>query len=224
MNRLLLLLLVLVSTSTVYHSSHAYSSILLLSRVYPSRPYTHISPQTLFSQQQTVLRHTISSSTTTTTCLQETKNPNNHDDDHRVVITGLGVISGCGITPTSFFQACCQGQSSIDTITRFDISNYPCKIGSQVPDTLFDPSLYFTNSKNIKSNDRFTHFAVAAAKQALQDSNLGDTPERMIQDIPVERMGVMVGSAFGGVETFEQETLKLASKPDRPKVHKYIYI
>jgi len=137
------------------------------------------------------------------------------DDDHRVVVTGLGVISGCGVTPTSFFQSCCQGISSIHTITRFDISNYPCKIGSQVPDSLFDPSKYFINPKNVKSNDRFTHLAVAAARQALQDAQLGDTPETMNH---AERVGVMVGSAFGGVETFEQETLKLASRPDRPKV------
>jgi len=136
-------------------------------------------------------------------------------DDDRVVVTGLGVISGCGVTPSSFFQSCCQGKSSIHTITRFDISNYPCKIGSEVPESLFDPSKYFTNPKNVKSNDRFTHFAVAAARQALQDAQLGDTPDTMSQ---ADRVGVMVGSAFGGVETFEQETLKLASKPERPKV------
>ena len=136
-------------------------------------------------------------------------------DQDRVVVTGLGVISGCGVTPLTFFQSCCQGQSSINTISRFDISNYPCKIGSQVPDTLFNPAQYFTNPKNVKSNDRFTHFAVAAARQALQDAHLGDTPDQMQQP---DRVGVMVGSAFGGVETFEQETLKLASKPDRPKV------
>jgi 3-oxoacyl-[acyl-carrier-protein] synthase II len=135
-----------------------------------------------------------------------------------VVVTGLGVISGCGVTPSSFFQSCCQGLSSIDTISRFDISHYPCKIGSQVPDSLFDPSKYFTNPKNIKSNDRFTHFAVAAARQALQDAHLGDTPDTMSQS---DRVGVMVGSAFGGVETFEQETLKLASKPERPKVPRH---
>ena len=91
----------------------------------------------------------------------------------------------------------------------------PCQIASEVPDDLFDPADYFENSKNIKSNDRFTHFAVAAARQALKDAGVGDTPETIPNP---ERIGVMVGTAFGGMETFEQETLKLAKKPDRPKV------
>ena len=133
----------------------------------------------------------------------------------RVVVTGLGVISGCGIGHDDFFQACLDGKSSIDQVTRFDASNYPCTIGSEVPDSMFDPNDHFTNPKNVKSNDRFTHFAVAAARQALKDGGLGDTPETLENP---ERIGVMVGSAFGGMETFEKETLKLAKKPDRPKV------
>ena len=80
---------------------------------------------------------------------------------------------------------------------------------------MFDANDHFTNPKNARSNDRYTHFAVAAARQALKDAGLGDTPETLQNP---ERVGVMVGSAFGGMETFEQETLKLAAKPDRPKV------
>ena len=49
----------------------------------------------------------------------------------------------------------------------------------------------------------------------MKDGNVGDTPETMENR---ERIGVMVGTAFGGMETFERETLKLAKKPDRPKV------
>ena len=82
---------------------------------------------------------------------------------------------------------------------------------------MFDPNDFFINPKNVKSNDRFTHFAVAAARQALKDAGLGDTPATLENP---ERIGVMVGSAFGGMETFERETLKLASKPERPKVSK----
>lgn len=100
-------------------------------------------------------------------------------------------------------------------VTRFDASKYTCQIGSEVPDDMFDPSDFFTNPKNIKSNDRYTHFAVAAARQALKDAGVGDTPETLEN---AERIGVMVGTAFGGMETFERETLKLAKKPDRPKV------
>ena len=140
------------------------------------------------------------------------------DDKTRVVVTGLGVISGCGIGHQAFFDSCVNGRSSLDTVKRFDASNYPCTIASEVPDEMFNPADFFTNPKNVKSNDRYTHFAVAAARQALKDAGLGDTPETLEDP---EKIGVMVGSAFGGVETFEQETLKLAKKPDRPKVSRF---
>lgn len=93
--------------------------------------------------------------------------------------------------------------------------NYPCSIASEVPDEMFNAADYFNNSKNVKSNDRYTHFAVAAAREALKDAGVGDTPETLPNP---SRVGVMIGSAFGGVETFETEVLKLAAKPDRPKV------
>lgn len=134
-------------------------------------------------------------------------------EKRRVVVTGLGVISGCGSNPDDFFQACLEGKSSLGKVQRFDASAYPCQIASEVLD--FNPEDYFINPKNVRSNDRFTHFAVASARMALKDAGLGDTPETLQNP---ERVGVMVGTAFGGAETFEQETLKLAKKPDRPKV------
>jgi 3-oxoacyl-[acyl-carrier-protein] synthase II len=136
-------------------------------------------------------------------------------DSKRVVVTGLGVISGCGIGADDFFQACLDGKSSLDVVKRFDISAYPCQIASEVPDEMFVATDHFVNPKNAKSNDRYTHFAVAAARQALKDGGVGDTPETLENP---DRLGVMVGSAFGGMETFEKETLKLAQKPERPKV------
>jgi 3-oxoacyl-[acyl-carrier-protein] synthase II len=139
----------------------------------------------------------------------------------RVVVTGLGVISGCGIGHETFFQNVVDGKSSLRTVTRFDATNYPCQIGSEVPDEMFDPNDHFVNPKNAKSNDRFTHFAVAAARLALKDAKLGDTPETLANP---EKCGVFVGSAFGGVETFEKEVLKLHQKPDRPKVRENIVL
>ena len=130
-------------------------------------------------------------------------------------MTGLGVISGCGIGADDFFEACCDGKSSLGRVQRFDPEHYPCQIASEVPDDMFAVNDHFVNPKNAKSNDRYTHFAVAAARQALKDGGLGDTPETLEHP---ERIGVMVGTAFGGMETFEQETLKLAKKPERPKV------
>ena len=137
-------------------------------------------------------------------------------EEIRVVVTGLGVVNGCGVGHEDFFEACLEGKSSVDTVKRFDASHMPCQIASEVPEEMFDPSDFFTNPKNIKTNDRFTHFAVAAAKQALQDAGLGDTPDTLEDP---ESIGVMVGTAFGGMETFEEQTLKLAKKPERPKVN-----
>jgi 3-oxoacyl-[acyl-carrier-protein] synthase II len=134
---------------------------------------------------------------------------------NRVVVTGLGVISGCGIGQETFFQNVVDGKSSIGKVTRFDVTHYPCQIGSEVPESMFVPEDYFVNPKNAKSNDRFTHFAVAAARLAMKDAKLGDTPETLVN---AEKCGVFVGSAFGGMETFENEVLKLHKKPDRPKV------
>jgi len=133
----------------------------------------------------------------------------------RVVVTGLGVVSGCGVGHKDFFDACLDGKSSLDKVQRFDASAYPCQIASEVPDEMFNPGDYFVNRKNVKSNDRYTHFAVAAARMALKDADIPDEPDTLPNP---DRIGVMVGSAFGGVETFERETLKLAKKPERPKV------
>ena len=136
-------------------------------------------------------------------------------DKRRVVVTGLGVVNGCGIGHEEFFQALLDGKSSIDTVKRFDASAMPCQIASEISDEQFDPKDFFTNPKNVKSNDRYTHLAVAAARQALKDANLGDTPETLEEP---DKIGVMVGTAFGGMETFEQQTLKLAKNPSKPKV------
>jgi hypothetical protein len=133
----------------------------------------------------------------------------------RVVVTGLGVVSGCGVGVEPFFRAVCAGESSIRKVQRFDVQHYPCQIASEVPEDMFSPNDHFVNAKNAKSNDRYTHFAVAAARLALKDAKLGDTPETLQNP---DRIGVMVGTAFGGMETVEQETLKLHQKPERPKV------
>jgi Beta-ketoacyl synthase, N-terminal domain len=149
------------------------------------------------------------SSTTTATSL------NVLPDEQRVVVTGCGVVNGCGVGKKDFFDNVVAGKSSIGKVTRFDAQYQTCQIASEIPDSIFNADDFFTNPKNVKSNDRYTHIAVAAARQALQDAKLGDTPETLQNP---ERVGVMIGTCFGGAETYEKETIKLFQKPERPRV------
>ena len=123
----------------------------------------------------------------------------------RVVVTGLGTVSGCGIGQEAFWASCVAGTSSVGTVTHFDPEAYQCQIGSEVrdEDQNFVPADYFKSPKSVKSNDRATHFAVAASQLAVEDAGL------VVTDANAPRIGVMVGSAFGGMQTFETQCAKL---------------
>uniref|UniRef100_A0A7S3BRA0 Nodulation protein E n=1 Tax=Haptolina ericina TaxID=156174 RepID=A0A7S3BRA0_9EUKA len=120
----------------------------------------------------------------------------------KVVVTGVGVVSALG-SGDEFWEALLAGESGVDTITAFDASKYPTTIGAECKN--FDSKKWFKSPKTAKSTDRYTHLAVAASKMALEDSAL-DT-----EAIDKERFGVIVGSAFGGMETFEKMTLNNAA-------------
>eukprot|EP00752_Nemacystus_decipiens_P007348 g6573.t1 len=120
-----------------------------------------------------------------------------------VVVTGLGVVSGVGTGVDSFWKGLLEGESSINRIESFDPERFKCQIGSEVKD--FDAREYFTAKKSIRSNDRVTHFAVAATKLAIEDAGVDVAAS-------ADRCGVMVGSAFGGMDTFEKQTLNLETK------------
>ncbi|MBM3872962.1 MAG: beta-ketoacyl-ACP synthase II [Verrucomicrobia bacterium] len=121
-------------------------------------------------------------------------------DSQRVVVTGLGVVHGLGQTVDAFWAALLAGRNGIDRITQFDASLYSSQIGAEVrnwnPDDHMDP-------KEVRRNDRYTHFGFVAAKQAYADSGL--TPERVDPD----RIGVVIGSGIGGMATFETQHKRL---------------
>jgi len=125
----------------------------------------------------------------------------------KVVVTGLGIISGNGLTINDFWKNCLDGKSSLHKIEKFDVSQLGCQIGSEVKG--FNAADYFVNKKSIKSNDRFTHFAVAASRLALDDAGL-DTSK-----VDPSMFGVMIGSGFGGAETFEEQVIRLHEKGSR---------
>lgn len=111
----------------------------------------------------------------------------------RVVITGLGVISSIGSKVDEFWTNLKNGQSGISLIDSFDVSDLKTKIAGVVKD--FDADSLW-GRKEARKMDRFCQFALAAAEQALQDSQLN------LEEINKERLGVYVGSGIGGIQTF----------------------
>jgi 3-oxoacyl-[acyl-carrier-protein] synthase II len=125
----------------------------------------------------------------------------------RVVITGLGAITPVGNTAEAFWKALLAGQSGIGKITRFDPTDYDAKIAGEVKG--FEPT-EFIDKKEARRMDRFTHFAIAAAKMALEDSGIELEKEDR------SRMGVFVGSGIGGMDTLHEQYKNLFEKgPNR---------
>ena len=114
----------------------------------------------------------------------------------RVVVTGMGVISSLGLNINDFWNAIKEGKSGIDYVTRFDISEYPCKIAGEVKN--FDATEYI-DKKEAKRMDKYSQYAISAAKMAVDASGLD------LEKIDKYRFGVIVGSGIGGIETFEEQ-------------------
>jgi 3-oxoacyl-[acyl-carrier-protein] synthase II len=114
----------------------------------------------------------------------------------RVVVTGLGIVSPVGSTVASAWDAVLKGDSGIQTITRFDTTNFPTKIAGPVRG--FDVSAYIT-PKEARRMDEFMHFGIAAGIQAASDSGLD------FERADRERIGAIFGAGIGGLETIQQE-------------------
>ena len=126
--------------------------------------------------------------------------------NRRVVITGLGPISPIGIGKETYWESLHQGKSGISEITFFDAADYSTRIAGEVND--FDVSA-FIPPKSSRRMDRFTQFAVAASKLALDDANL------KIESSIADRVGVVVGSGIGGLGTMEKQHKVLQEKGPR---------
>ncbi len=125
----------------------------------------------------------------------------------RVVITGLGAITPIGNNVQDFWKGIKEGKCGIDEITHFDASEYKVKLAAEVKG--YNPEDYF-DRKAAKRLDTFSQFAIIAAKEAWNDSKLDKETENM------ERVGVILGSGIGGLETMEREMAAIHEKgPDR---------
>ncbi|MHB9094758.1 MAG: beta-ketoacyl-ACP synthase II [Eubacteriales bacterium] len=121
----------------------------------------------------------------------------------RVVITGVGMVTSIGTGKDVFWESLVNGKSGIVPISRFDASELPARIAGEVRD--FDP-LNYLDKKEARRMDRYTHFACGATRIALEDAGLN--PE----SVDSERVGVLIGSGVGGIETVEEQARILVSK------------
>jgi len=129
-------------------------------------------------------------------------------EERRVVVTGLGIISAVGNDPTSFWRALKEGKNGITAITQFDASPYDSRIAGEVKG--FNPNFYGISPKDARHMAKFVQYAVAASKQALDDSGLSlDQEDR-------NRIGVLIGSGIGSLQTIEEEhKILIAKGPSR---------
>ncbi len=121
---------------------------------------------------------------------------------NRVVVTGMGIVSPVGNSVPVFWENIKAGFCGIGPITRFDTSDYKVKIAGEVRD--YDPRQYM-EKLDVLHSDIYTQFAMGAACQAMEDSDLLGTVEP-------ERLGVYIGTGIGGIATFMSEHQKLLDR------------
>lgn len=123
--------------------------------------------------------------------------------NRRVVITGMGAVSSFGCGADRLWQSIKQGKSGISRIERVDVSDLPTQVGAEVKD--FDPS-QFLEKKELKRMDRFAQYALAATQMALEDARID------LAAVNKERIGAMVGTGIGGIESIEEQHSVLLEK------------
>ena len=113
----------------------------------------------------------------------------------RVVVTGVGLVLPQGIGTDPVWEKICEGVSGVGPITKFDATGFETGIAAEVKD--FRPE-DFIEPREIKKMDTFIHYALAAARIALDHSGLEISAENC------ERIGVIVGAGLGGLTTLEK--------------------
>jgi 3-oxoacyl-[acyl-carrier-protein] synthase II len=119
---------------------------------------------------------------------------------HRVVVTGLGALTPVGLTPEVFWDGMMRGRSGAARITRFDAAAFSTQFACELKG--FDP-LDYLDRKQARRLDPFCQYALAAARQALDDAGL-DT--RRLSEEEQARFGVIFGTGIGGLQLFEDQT------------------
>ena len=122
--------------------------------------------------------------------------------EKRVVITGMGVISPVGNNLTDFWNSLVEGKCGIDLIKGFDEYDLPISVAGQIKD--FNPEECGLDRNDVRRNDPYCQYALAAANEAMKDSGLVSG-----ENVAPERLGVYIGAGIGGLQTFFNESEKL---------------
>ena len=125
--------------------------------------------------------------------------------NRRVLITGTGILSPIGNSTPEFYNGLKNGVNGIAPITLFDTENYPVNIAGEVKLNLEN----HIDRKELNRMDRFTALSMIASDEAILQSGLNST------DVDHTRIGVVIGSGIGGINTFEQQHEKLMNSPRR---------
>lgn len=130
----------------------------------------------------------------------------------RVVVTGIGLVTPVGKDTQTSWSNLLAGKSGAGPITHFDPSDMTCRIAAQLPDQGDDAFVAtdFIEAKDLKKNDKFIVYGIAAALQAFADSGV-----ELKTDDERERAGVMIGSGIGGLQTIADTSLTLEAKGPR---------
>lgn len=126
--------------------------------------------------------------------------------EKRVVITGLGAVTPIGNNVNEYWKSLKDGRIGIGEITRFDTTNFKVKLAAEVKD--FDVTNYL-DKKEARRMDPFCHYAIVAAREAVEHAGLIVTEEN------ADRIGCIIGSGVGGIHTIEVEHTKLLEKGPR---------
>jgi 3-oxoacyl-[acyl-carrier-protein] synthase II len=124
----------------------------------------------------------------------------------RVVVTGVGAVSPCGLTAEATWGAVLEGRSGIGPITRFDTADYPSRIAGECTD--FDP-LVAMDKRKLREGDRFIQLAMAATQEAVNAAGFEPTDEER------ERVGTFIGVGMCGLELLERTARTLFEKGPR---------
>jgi len=123
--------------------------------------------------------------------------------ERRIVVTGVGAVTPLGLTAETTWEGMRAGRSGIDRITLFDATDFTSQIAGEVRG--FDPAAWM-ELREARHCDRFTQFAIAAAKMAAADAGLD------VSAMDANRAGVLVGSGIGGTWTWEEQHRILLEK------------